>query len=364
MAGLFENLFGGAASAGGIYKLMDMLKENRDQVGDTVGGLEGDIRDNIQFNPYSVMSGIGKSTMGPGGITQELSPEMQRMQDMFFGGARDTMGQSGQNQDYMQSLLTDGLRNKANPASYTGMAGLARGAEGLANQYMGLAGQDPTQREGDVYNRIRAMQAPEEERQRNSMQAGLFASGRGGMGSSTYGSTPEQFGFEKARGEAMNQAGYQAMNQAQQEMMNYGNLGQQYGGMHSNLRGQQQNLANQNINNILGITSGIGGLGSQAAQTSQGMFNAGMSPYGALGNQIGYGQASQGMGLETDLNRQKMLTDLGLGGLGTELNYSNVMANLLGQAIPGLAGAASGIGGVLDDQGGLGGLFEKLKGYL
>ena len=360
MSGLFENLFGGATSAGGIYKLMDMLKEDRSQVGDTISGLQDDINKNVQFNPYTVTSGMGSSTMGPGGLTQNLSPEMQRMQDMFFGGAQDTMGQAGQNQDYLQSLLTGGLQKRANPASYTGMAGLARGAESLGNQYMDLAGMDPTAREGDIYNRIRSMQQPEEARQRDEMQAGLFASGRGGMGGSTYGSTPEQFGFNKARAEAMNQAGYQAMNQAQKEMMNYGSMGQQFAGLHGDIRGQQQSLADQNIKNILGITGGIGGLGSEAAKTASGMFGAGLSPYEQMNAQIALGQKGQQMGLETDLNRQKMLTDLGLGGLGTELNYSNVMANLLGQAVPGLASAAGGIGATLDDSDALRGLFEKL----
>jgi hypothetical protein len=239
---------------------------------------------------------------------------------------------------------------------------MKRNAMGLGNQYMGLAGQDPTAREGDIYNRIRAMQQPEEQRAQEKMNNSLFASGRGGMGGSTYGSTPEQMGFEKARMEAMNQAGYQAMDQAQKEMMNYGTMGQNFAGLGSDLAGSQQNLASKNVQDILGITGGMGSLGSQGAQAASGWMGGAMSPYEMMMNQGKLGQGNQGMSNEMTMNRMQMLNQLGLGGLGTEVNYSNIMGNLLGQAIPGLAGAASGVGGAVDSGLDEGGWLRKILG--
>ena len=347
-AGFFSNLFGGAVTGGGIYKLADMLRDDRGQVQGTVNDLSQGVNDNVQFNPFTVKSGVGTTTSGPDGTTMGLSPEQQQLQNMFFGGAQDALGAGQQDAGALRGLMTDFRAGQTDPRAYQGIADMKRGAMGLSDQYMGLAGQDPTAREGDIYSRLRAMQQPEEERARQGMQNNLFSSGRGGMGTSTYGGTPESFGFEKARAEAMNQASYQAMDQAQKEMMNYGNMANTFSGLGSDLAGQQQNLASMNVTDMINLASGAGGLESTAANTAAGLYGAGMSPYDQLYQQAGLGQQSAGMGLETDLNRQKMLTDLGLGGLGTELNYSTTLSNMLGQAIPGLASAGAGIGSQLD----------------
>ena len=358
MDGLWKNLFGGAATAGGIYGLMDMLQSGRDDVSSTISGLQDMVKGNVQFNPYTVTSGMGSISQGPGGGSYALSGPFQGMSDAFLQAAGGSLGATTGGQDYLSSLLTAQRAGQTDPRSYTGIADMKRNAMGLGNQYMGLAGQDPTAREGDIYNRIRSMQQPEEQRAQQQMNNSLFASGRGGMGTSTYGSTPEQFGFEKARAEAMNQAGYQAMNQAQQEMKNYGAMANQFAGLGSGLAGQQQDLASKNVSDIVNIAGGMGNLGMQGASAASGLFGAAMSPYEQMMGFGKLGQGNQAMNLETILNQTKMLGDLGLGGLGTELNYSNIMSNLLGQAVPALAGAAGGLGGQMDQAGGM---FDFIK---
>ena len=357
MAGFWESLFGGGATAGGIYALMDQLKGDRSNVQDTIGGLQDYIQNEMQFKPSTITSGVGSS--GPGGTG--TSQQWQQLQQQMLQQAGGALGGAGANSEYLQNLLTPGMANRADPTHYQGLADMKRNAYDQYANFSGLAGQDPAQRETDVYNRIREMQLPGEQRQMEQMNSNLFGTGRGGMFTSAYGGSPEQHAFGKAQAEARNQASLQAMGQAQNEMMNYGKLANQFGSFGSGLAGQQQDLASKNITDILGITKGMGDQMSQGSDIAKGLMGGALMPEEYLLKQGAMGQGYDKMGLETMMNRVKMMGDLGLGGLGTELNYSNIMSNLLGQAIPGLAGAAGGLGGKIDDAGGF---FDFLKGII
>jgi hypothetical protein len=72
-------------------------------------------------------------------------------------------------------------------------------------------------RQQDIYNQLRSMQTPEEERQRLALEERLQAQGRGGIQTAQYGGTPEQLAMAKAQAEAQNQAGMMAMQQAGSE---------------------------------------------------------------------------------------------------------------------------------------------------
>jgi hypothetical protein len=75
-----------------------------------------------------------------------------------------------------------------------------------------LGGGSPTAQ--GVYDQMRAMQSPEEERQRLALENRLFAQGRTGISTDAYGGTPEQFAMDKAQAEARNTASLQAMQTA------------------------------------------------------------------------------------------------------------------------------------------------------
>jgi len=93
-------------------------------------------------------------------------------------------------------------------------------------------------REQDVYNRIRATQLGEEERQRLALEERLFAQGRGGVRTSMFGGTPEQFAMEKAIQEQQAADALMARQQALAErQQTAGLIGQALG-----LGGQQQAL--------------------------------------------------------------------------------------------------------------------------
>jgi len=83
-------------------------------------------------------------------------------------------------------------------------------------------------REMDVYNRIRAVQQPEEQRQALMLEERLANQGRLGVRSNLFGGTPEQLALSKAQSEAQNQAALMAMQQAQAEQMQQSQLGQQF----------------------------------------------------------------------------------------------------------------------------------------
>ncbi len=91
----------------------------------------------------------------------------------------------------------------------------ARFAE--AETLFGRAAADPTENIQNIYDQIRAVQQPEEARNLSGVQQGLFSSGRGGISSEQYGGSPEQFAFEKARQETMNQAALTARGQSNEE---------------------------------------------------------------------------------------------------------------------------------------------------
>ena len=147
------------------------------------------------FKPFSISTGFGGVAAGPqGGYTTTLSPQQQALQSQLagitggltggYGGAPDVSGIQGQ--------------------ALGGVQGLLQQAQG------GIAG-----REQDVYDRIRATQLPEEQRQQLALNERLASQGRTGLRTAMFGGSPEQFAMEKARAEAMNQASLASIGQAQ-----------------------------------------------------------------------------------------------------------------------------------------------------
>ena len=135
-----------------------------------------------QFRPYTVTSNLASATTTPeGGLNVALSPEEQARQQQYLQSAQGLLG------------------------------GLGVGTE---------------QATTDLYNQIRAAQAPEELRRQQAMNEGLFARGRGGITSGQYGGTSEQFAYEQARQEAMLNAQLGARQQVGAEQLRNLQLGQ------------------------------------------------------------------------------------------------------------------------------------------
>ena len=128
------------------------------------------IMEGSTFRPFTVTTGLSTAQTDPtGGYSLNLSPEQQFYQDELFGTA----------------------------------AGMLQRATG-----------DQTSREQQVFDRMQAMMAPQQERERLALEERLQGQGRLGVRTSMFGGTPEQFAMSKAQEEAKNTAAIQAMQQA------------------------------------------------------------------------------------------------------------------------------------------------------
>jgi len=262
-----------------------------------------------QFKPFTVTTGFGDvKTDSTGGFQTQLTPAQQARQQALSG-------------------ITGGLLG-----SYTGAGG--PDVSNIQTQALGgvtgalTAAQAPmADREADVYERIRAAQRPEEERQRLALQEQLQSQGRTGLRTAMFGGSPEQFALEKARSEAQNTAALAALQQAgaerQQDLaaaQGMFGLGQQAAGLPAILQAAQL----QNIG---------AGLGLEATPEQQ--LLSSLSPAINIASIADLGRRG-GAGLAAEAGMS------GLEALGqTEIARANVLKDLYGQLFSG-AGSSAG----------------------
>lgn len=104
---------------------------------------------------------------------------------------------------------------------------ISTGAFTDAQTLLGDVVQDRSTREQEIFDRIRATQEAEEERNRLALEERLFNQGRLGVRTSMFGGTPEQLALAKAQEEARNRASLAAIQQAQAEQAQDARLGTQ-----------------------------------------------------------------------------------------------------------------------------------------
>lgn len=104
---------------------------------------------------------------------------------------------------------------------------ISSGAFTDAQTLLGRVVQDRSAREQEIFDRIRATQEAEEERNRLALEERLFNQGRLGVRTSMFGGTPEQLALAKAQEEARNRASLAAIQQAQAEQAQDARLGTQ-----------------------------------------------------------------------------------------------------------------------------------------
>ena len=201
MAGLLDFLTGDnaarlAAGAGALYGAEQGIQGARDLGAQAMQRAETaatDVVGQTEFKPFTVTSGIGGVTTTPtGGITTTLTPEQQAMQQQlqqFGSGAFGMLGSPEARSQEQASII-------------------------------GMLTQDPSQRasrEQEMYNRLRAVQQPEEARKQLELEQRLFGQGRLGVNTAMYGGTPEQLAQAKAVEEAKASASLGAIQQARLE---------------------------------------------------------------------------------------------------------------------------------------------------
>ena len=150
-------------------------------------GLAQELRGMMEFQPYTVTSATG----GQFGMVQDPATGQMTYQ----------LAASPEEQALQQQALTD------------------------ASMFFGQAAAPIAQREQDVYNRMRSVMSPEEERQRLALEQRMAAQGRTGVRTAQFGGTPEQLALAKAQEEARNSAMLNAMQFAGQEQQRQAQLG-------------------------------------------------------------------------------------------------------------------------------------------
>lgn len=213
-----------------------------------------------QFKPFTVTTATGGmfGVDPQGGTTMALSPQEQALQQQLLGGA---------------------------------------------GQFYGEAVQPTIAREQAIFDRMRAAQRPEEERQRLALEERLAGQGRLGVSSAAYGgATPEMLAMATAQEEARNRAMLGAMQQAQAEQMQQAQLGGQFLGAGYLPQGQLLAAAEPGLTTSQiaqkGQLAGAGMFGEAEMSGLQALLGAGVGQADILG-QIGAGLLTQSMQPQT-----------------------------------------------------------------
>jgi hypothetical protein len=222
-----------AATEDSISRLRDLGAEGKQTIGMPTGSLYDTVAGATQFKPFTVTSLPGSvTTTGTGGTTFALSPEQQALEASLRTGGQSLydIGIMGRGQgaiDPATGLPTDDAR--AGQADLISMLEMSDpDASGRSyrhlkqDEYM-KAFRDPFQApalaagEQTLFDRLREIRMPEEERARVALQQQLIAGGRQGLQTAQYGGSPESFALNKAIEEQKSQDAIAAMNFARQD---------------------------------------------------------------------------------------------------------------------------------------------------
>jgi hypothetical protein len=271
----------------------------------------------VSFKPFTVSGPTGGANALASGTQFALNPTGQALQDELEANALFRFG--------------------ATPTGYGGLGSAREQALGVGQQFTAQAGNyglSMADREQEVYDRIRATQLGEEERERLGLEERLFNQGRMGVRTSMFGGTPEQFAMSKAQAEAQNQASLMAIQQAQAEQQQQAALGAQFTTLGSGLTTQQQALESGQQQ------MGLGAL--QGAYVPQAAMLSTFSPALNVASLADVARRQQG-----ELNLEAQMADIS-GIVGQRAALANMYGGIYG-------GLGSGLGGLLGNAG----LFTK-----
>jgi hypothetical protein len=186
----YGDILGGTAALGlltSAYNRLGDIGERGQRLGAELAETQ---MEQAAFRPYTVTTATG------GQFGTQIDP--------VTGQLRTTMGVSPEEAAFRNQLF------------------------GGAGQFYQQAAMPTGQREAEVFERMRAVQRPEEERQRLALEERLASQGRLGLRTAQFGGAPEQFAMAQAQEEARNRAMLSAMQQAQAEQLQQTQIGQQF----------------------------------------------------------------------------------------------------------------------------------------
>jgi hypothetical protein len=343
--GFFSNLLGNIGNIGlgdlaGAGLSYANLQNYYDQYGDIAREAAAGAREigqeasaASQFKPFTVSTGFGGITTTPeGGFGTTLSPEQQARQQALSG-------------------ITGGLLGSYTGAGVPDVSGIQQQALGGVTGALTGFMTPMADREADVFERIRAVQRPEEERQRIALQEQLQAQGRTGLRTAQFGGSPEQFALAQAQEEAKNRAALAALGQAGTERQQDLAAAQGLFGLGTSAASLPASLQAAQLQNI-GAS-----LGLEYAPEQQLLST--LTPAVSLSNLAGIGQR-QGAGLLSEA-QMSALEDILQAEAAKAQGMSNIYSSIIGAG--GQAAAGQSTANLFDQiLGGqtLGGLFSSI----
>lgn len=373
LGGAFKNIVsnlgtvaGAGAGLGAVTSAYNRLGAIGEQALTGAGDIASAGLGQSAFKPFTVSTGMGDViSVGEGGTTSispgtDIGSQLLDVASQRFSGGpygSDVLGEGGR-----AAIAAGQAGLGATPFGLAGQQQAAQQAFGLGGQFMGQAGMPMAGREQDVYNRIRATQLGEEERQRLALEERLFAQGRGGVQTAMYGGTPEQLALAKAQESAQNQAALAAIQQAQLEQRQAADIGATYGQLGSNIATQRQALeAAQQLSALQALQTGQGlitsRMGLQEAQQRMGLgaLTGAYIPQAQALNALQQGLLASQIAQRGQLYGAGLFGEASMGGLNALLGSGLGQANLMGALGTGLlSGSMQGAGG------GQGGLYEVI----
>ena len=358
VGGIFDN-FGEVASGVGGMAAINAAYNRLGSIGDQAltgaNVIAGQGLTQSQFQPFTVKTGMGGSAAVDqfGGIDlssgrgDELGSTLLSNAAQRFGTVPtgvSALGGAG-----TEAIAAGRAGLGASPFGLSQQEQAASQAFGLGGDFMGRAGMPMADREQDIYGRIRAMQTPEEERQRLALEERLANQGRLGVRTNMFGGTPEQLVLAKAQEEAQDRAALLAMQQAQQEQRQAADIGATYGQLGSNIATQRQALdAARQLQALQALQSGqnllAGRMGLQEArqQLGLGALTGAYIPQAQTLNALQQGLAASQLAQRGQLYGAGLFGEASMGGLEALLASGLGQANLMGNVGTGLLAGSMG----------------------
>ena len=270
------SIFGDIAGLAAINAAYNRLGSVGGMTQNAANNLATQLQSAATFRPFAVSSGTGRSYIGdrgsldvrPTGVAADIENALLAEGMFNIGPAFGSIDAGALGSEFLGRSSAELDRNLPS-LNITNM--LARDNLTAARDFIREAEMSPAERERAIFERIRAAQAPEEERQRLGLEERLASQGRLGVSTNLYGGTPEQLALAKAQSEARNTAMLQAMQQAQAERQLAGRLGTQFSTTGAGLgRAAEDLLTARQARGLQLGQAGLGMLsGQQALETDQ-----------------------------------------------------------------------------------------------
>ena len=193
--------------------LVDRLSTTGTEYAKEIGSIADTARTDSQFKPFTISTGFGDvktRTDDEGNLIGGFETDLDPTQSATVTGLQNLTANLLSPYGTAGTMPTGAALPDGRAATTAIGDDALAGAQGLISNIV----SDRGTREADVFERIRATQRPEEERQRLALQDRLLSQGRLGLQTAAYGGTPEQLALAKAQEEAKNRASLMALQQA------------------------------------------------------------------------------------------------------------------------------------------------------